>query len=60
MTKLKEYKMYINGSWIEAEGKKDFGPYTEGSALAEKATKSEEDILLEQLGDTSLSKVKKL
>ena len=44
---------------IEAEGKKDFGPYTEGSALEGKATKSEEDILLEQLGDTSLSKGEK-
>jgi len=22
MTKLKEYKMYINGSWVDAEGKK--------------------------------------
>ena len=24
MTKLKEYKMYINGSWVDAEGKKTF------------------------------------
>ena len=44
---------------IEAAGKKDFGPYTEGSALEGKATKSEEDLLLEQLGDTSLSKGEK-
>ena len=44
---------------IETVGKKDFDPYTEGSALAEKATKSEEDILLDQLGDTSLSKGEK-
>ena len=41
------------------EGKKDFGPYTEESALEGKATKSEEDLLLEQLGDTSLSKGEK-
>ena len=44
---------------IETVGKKDFGPYTEGSALEGKATKSEEDLLLEQLGDTSLSKGEK-
>ena len=45
---------------IETLGtKKDFGPYTEGSALEGKATKSEEDLLLEQLGDTSLSKGEK-
>jgi len=44
---------------IETVGKKDFGPYTEGSELEGKATKSEEDILLEQLGDTSLSKGEK-
>ena len=24
MTKLKEYKMFINGSWVDAEGKKTF------------------------------------
>ena len=24
MAKLKEYKMYINGSWIDAENKKTF------------------------------------
>ena len=24
MAKLKEYKMYINGSWVDAEGKKTF------------------------------------
>ena len=24
MTKLKEYKMYINGSWVDAESKKTF------------------------------------
>ena len=24
MTKLKEYKMYINGAWVEAENKKTF------------------------------------
>ena len=24
MSKLKEYKMYINGSWVDAEGKKTF------------------------------------
>ena len=24
MTKLKEYKMYINGAWIDAENKKTF------------------------------------
>ena len=24
MTKLKEYKMYINGSWVDAENKKTF------------------------------------
>ena len=26
MTKLKEYKMYINGSWVDAEDKKTFKP----------------------------------
>jgi len=24
MTKLKEYKMYINGTWVDAENKKTF------------------------------------
>ena len=24
MTKLKEYKMYINGEWVDAENKKTF------------------------------------
>ena len=24
MTKLKEYKMYINGKWVDAENKKTF------------------------------------
>ena len=24
MAELKEYKMYINGSWVDAEGKKTF------------------------------------
>ena len=24
MTKLKEYKMYINGDWVDAENKKTF------------------------------------
>ena len=24
MTKLKEYKMYINGAWVDAENKKTF------------------------------------
>jgi NAD-dependent aldehyde dehydrogenases len=24
MTKLKEYKMFINGSWVESESKKAF------------------------------------
>ena len=52
--------MWDRGEGIETVGtKKDYGPYTEGSALEGKATKSEEDILLDQLGDTSLGKGEK-